>query len=146
MPIRLGGYANASEAAIQVGYQCACLLKDIVSPYLLRRLKVDVAADLPKKSEQVLFCKLTVPQCDAYQAYLNSKDCEAMRDGDLQVFSGIDQLRKICNHPDLANRNYLMQVSINYSNKSLQPCIQVANMFMCIIEGGIYVRPCKSLW
>ncbi|KAF9347150.1 hypothetical protein BGX34_003347, partial [Mortierella sp. NVP85] len=62
IPINLGGYANASNIQVQTAYKCACVLRDLINPYLLRRMKVDVASDMPKKSEQVLFCKLTPPQ------------------------------------------------------------------------------------
>ena len=53
VPINIGGYANASNVQVQTAYKCACVLRDLIDPYLLRRMKVDVAADLPKKSEQV---------------------------------------------------------------------------------------------
>ncbi len=60
--ITRGGYANASYADIHMAYECAKTLRDIISPYLLRRLKKDVSAQLPKKTEQVLFCKLSDQQ------------------------------------------------------------------------------------
>ncbi|KAF8427830.1 hypothetical protein EV426DRAFT_588482 [Tirmania nivea] len=108
VPIRIGGYANATNIQIQTGYQCACVLRDLVSPYLLRRLKVDVAADLPKKVEQVLFCKLTKVQRDLYEEFLKSNELKSIMDGKRQVLYGIDILRKICNHPDLVDRDKLI--------------------------------------
>lgn len=39
---------------VQTAYQCAVLLRELISPYLLRRLKKDVNAQLPKKTEQVM--------------------------------------------------------------------------------------------
>ncbi|KAK7753462.1 DNA repair protein rhp26 [Diatrype stigma] len=101
IPIRLGGYANATNLQIMTAQKCAETLKDTISPYLLQRLKVDVAADLPKKSEQVLFCKLTRPQQDAYELFLNSDEMSAIINRTRQSLYGIDILRKICNHPDL---------------------------------------------
>lgn len=101
IPIRQGGYANASNLQVQTAYKCAEILKDAISPYLLQRFKVDVAADLPKKSEQVLFCKLTKRQRKDYEAFLASSDMDAIMLGKRQVLYGIDILRKICNHPDL---------------------------------------------
>ena len=103
IPIRQGGYANASNLQVQTAYKCAEILKDAISPYLLQRFKVDVAADLPKKSEQVLFCKLTKRQRKDYQLFLDSGDMSAIMLGKRQVLYGIDILRKICNHPDLQN-------------------------------------------
>ena len=110
VPIRIGGYANATNVQIQTGYQCACLLRDLVAPYLLRRLKVDVAADLPKKVEQVLFCKLTKVQRDLYEEFLKGSELKSILDGNRQVLYGVDILRKICNHPDLTNKDILMKV------------------------------------
>ena len=101
IPIRQGGYANASNLQVQTAFQCAEILKDAISPYLLQRFKIDVAADLPKKSEQVLFCKLTKRQRSDYQRFLDSGDMDAILLGKRQVLYGIDILRKICNHPDL---------------------------------------------
>lgn len=101
VPIRLGGYANATNLQIMTAQKCAETLKDTISPYMLQRLKVDVAADLPKKSEQVLFCKLTRQQREAYQDYLQSDDMRAVINRTRDSFSGITALRKICNHPDL---------------------------------------------
>ncbi|KAI1085627.1 SNF2 family N-terminal domain-containing protein [Whalleya microplaca] len=101
IPIKLGGYANATNLQIMTAQKCAETLKDTISPYLLQRLKVDVAADLPKKSEQVLFCKLTRPQRDAYELFLKSEEMTSILNRTRQSLFGIDILRKICNHPDL---------------------------------------------
>lgn len=107
VPINIGGYANATNVQVQTAYKCAVVLRDMISPYLLRRMKVDVAADLPKKSEKVLFCKLTKVQREAYETFLKSKELESIMKGKRQVLYGIDILRKICNHPDLANKEIL---------------------------------------
>ncbi|KAF3064471.1 DNA repair protein rhp26 [Daldinia childiae] len=103
IPIRLGGYANATNLQIMTAQKCAEILKDTISPFLLQRLKVDVAADLPKKKEQVLFCNLTRPQRDAYEFFLQSKEMGAILVGSRNSLYGIDVLRKICNHPDLVD-------------------------------------------
>ncbi|KAI1768765.1 SNF2 family N-terminal domain-containing protein [Hypoxylon sp. FL1150] len=103
IPIRLGGYANASNLQIMTAQKCAEVLKDTISPYLIQRLKVDVAADLPKKTEQVLFCKLTPMQRDAYEMFLNSSEMAGILKGTRNSLYGIDILRKVCNHPDLIN-------------------------------------------
>ncbi len=107
IPIRLGGYANASNLQIRTATACAETLKDAISPYLLQRLKADVAADLPQKTERVLFCRLTWEQRRCYQGYLASGDVTAIMDGKVRSFAAIEKLRKICNHPDLENREHL---------------------------------------
>lgn len=40
---------------VQTAYRCACILRDTINPYLLRRLKADVKIQLPSKNEQVCF-------------------------------------------------------------------------------------------
>jgi DNA excision repair protein ERCC-6 len=50
---------------VQTAYKCAVALRDLINPYLLRRMKKDVLKSLPKKNEQVLFCKLTEEQREA---------------------------------------------------------------------------------
>ncbi|MCJ1281296.1 hypothetical protein MMC26_000614 [Xylographa opegraphella] len=107
IPIRQGGYANASNLQVQTASKCAEMLKDTISPYLLQRIKVDVAADLPKKTEQVLFCKLTRPQREAYENFLSSDEMSSILNGKRQVLYGVDMLRKICNHPDLQDHRVL---------------------------------------
>lgn len=117
IPIRQGGYANASNLAVQTAHKCAEALKDAVSPYLLQRFKIDVAADLPKKSEQVLFCKLTPLQRDRYEQFLGSGDLDAIMRGRRQVLYGVDLLRKICNHPDLtAHKQLSVKSDYDYGN------------------------------
>ena len=106
-PIKHGGYANASNLQVQTASRCAETLKDTISPYLLQRFKIDVAADLPKKTEQVLFCKLTKLQREAYEIFLASDDMKSILNGKRQVLFGIDILRKICNHPDLQDHRTL---------------------------------------
>lgn len=101
IPIKIGGYGNATNLQVMTAQKCAETLKDAISPYLLQRFKADVAADLPKKSEQVLFCKLTQPQRTAYESFLKSDEMAAILARTRQSLYGIDILRKICNHPDL---------------------------------------------
>uniref|UniRef100_A0A3Q2NX27 DNA excision repair protein ERCC-6 n=1 Tax=Fundulus heteroclitus TaxID=8078 RepID=A0A3Q2NX27_FUNHE len=103
VPITMGGYSNASPVQVQTAFKCACVLRDTINPYLLRRMKDDVKANLslPDKNEQVLFCRLTEEQRQVYQSFLDSKEVYQILNGDMQVFSGLIALRKICNHPDL---------------------------------------------
>ncbi|KAK7148462.1 hypothetical protein R3I93_012707 [Phoxinus phoxinus] len=103
VPITMGGYSNASPVQVQTAYKCACVLRDTINPYLLRRMKADVKANLslPDKNEQVLFCRLTEDQREVYQTFLDSKEVYQILNGDMHVFSGLIALRKMCNHPDL---------------------------------------------
>eukprot|EP00054_Salpingoeca_dolichothecata_P025480 m.178669 g.178669 ORF g.178669 m.178669 type:complete len:1122 (-) comp25371_c0_seq1:29-3394(-) len=104
VPMTQGSYANANPIQVQTAYKCACLLRDIINPYLLRRAKKDVDAqvNLPTKNEQVLFCNLTDDQRFLYEQFLKSKAVDDILHNQCRPFFGIDVLRKLCNHPDLA--------------------------------------------
>lgn len=65
-PLRVGGYAGASQLAVQAAYRCAVTLRGILAPLVLRRMKDSVGnetsmADV-EKTERVLFCRLTPHQ------------------------------------------------------------------------------------
>ncbi|XVF32372.1 hypothetical protein REPUB_Repub17cG0076400 [Reevesia pubescens] len=109
VPISVGGYANASPLQVSTAYRCAVVLRDLIMPYLLRRMKADVNAHLPKKTEHVLFCSLTAEQRSVYRAFLASSDVEQILDGSRNSLYGIDVMRKICNHPDLLEREHSCQ-------------------------------------
>ncbi|RUS74131.1 hypothetical protein EGW08_018111 [Elysia chlorotica] len=104
IPIVQGGYSNATQVQVETAYRCACVLRDTINPYLIRRMKADVKQNinLPGKNEQVLFCRLTDEQKNVYKEYLESRECNAILQGKFQIFAGLIMLRKICNHPDLS--------------------------------------------
>ncbi|KAI0998377.1 DNA repair and recombination protein [Podosphaera aphanis] len=115
-PIKQGGYANSTNLQILTATKCAETLKDAISPYLLQRLKVDVASDLPKKTEQVLLVKLTKPQREAYESFLASEEMSSILNRSRQSLYGIDILKKICNHPDLLEPNLKKDSRYRWAN------------------------------
>ncbi|XP_014212607.1 DNA excision repair protein ERCC-6-like [Copidosoma floridanum] len=109
-PITRGGYANASRLQEATALQVATMLKNAITPYMLRRTKYDVQhhVQLPDKNEQVLFCSLTEEQKQLYSQYLRSDDVSYVlherREGGMyraRLLVALTALRKICNHPDL---------------------------------------------
>lgn len=102
IPIKLGGFANASNLQVQTATECAQRLRDAIKPYLLQRFKADVAADLPPKVEKVLMCQLPPAQRKLYEMLLASAEMQDIQEN--QPLKGIDLLRKLCNHPDLIER------------------------------------------
>lgn len=72
-------------------------------------MKADVNAHLPTKTEHVLFCSLTAVQRSSYRAFLASSEVEQIFNGDRNSLYGIDVMRKICNHPDLLEREHAAQ-------------------------------------
>ncbi|KAK9701560.1 DNA repair protein rhp26 [Basidiobolus ranarum] len=130
IPINLGGFANANNFQVQTAYKCACILRDLINPYLLRRMKVDVATDLPKKSEQVLFCRLTPQQREAYESFLKSNEMESIFSGRRHALFGIDLVRKICNHPDLTIPDILRDKNTTYGQPEKSGKMQVVKALL----------------
>jgi non-specific serine/threonine protein kinase len=80
-------------------------LRDLVRPYILRRLKTDksVIADLPDKTEVKTFCPLSRKQAALYQQAVNDladrlEDLEGIERRGI-VFAFLMRLKQICNHP-----------------------------------------------
>jgi superfamily II DNA or RNA helicase len=73
-------------------------------PFLLRRLKKDVAADLPPKIEQVSFCELTAEQREVYQQVieasrkevLNAVGAQGLAKSRMVVLTALLRLRQVC--------------------------------------------------
>ena len=104
LPINIGGYTNASMFQVQTSYKCACNLRDLIKPFLLRRLKRSVLINngkLPDKKEEIVFCRITPYQRNLYETFISSDEVDAIIERRRNLLAGIDILRKICNHPDL---------------------------------------------
>jgi superfamily II DNA or RNA helicase len=96
------GYAKQLASASGNPY---APLRDLVRPYILRRLKTDrrVIADLPEKTEVKAFCPLTPKQAALYQAAVGElrEQLEAV-DGIKRrgvVLAFLMRFKQICNHP-----------------------------------------------
>lgn len=100
-PIVAGGYVGAGTLQVQTAYRCACVLRELLAGVLLRRIKADVAAELPAKQEHVLLCELSEYQRRLYEWILETDIIQSCLAGKRNVLAGIDLLRKVCNDPDL---------------------------------------------
>ena len=78
-------------------------LHKVLRPFILRRLKVDVEKQMPKKYEHVVTCKLSKRQRLLYNEFMSlSSTKEKLAEGRyMSVINILMQLRKVCNHPDL---------------------------------------------
>src|SRR5574344_2080758 len=87
-------------------------LKLQIYPFILRRMKRDVAKDLPDKVENVAYCELTPEQKDFYLDVLDSTKEELFKSIEqngleksrLSIFSALLRLRQICCHPRLYDK------------------------------------------
>ncbi len=98
-------------------------LKSQIYPFILRRMKRDVAKDLPDKIENVAFCELTPDQKDLYMQVFDSTKEELFKSIEtvgieksrMSIFSALLRLRQICCHPRLYDKEN--RLGINESGK-----------------------------
>ena len=89
-------------------------LRQKIRPFLLRRLKRDVMAELPDKQERVLTARMSSEQEKVYQAAmlrLRGRVDRVLREKGLgrgrgEVLAAITELREICCHPALVMDGY----------------------------------------
>ena len=80
-------------------------LRDLVRPYVLRRLKTDrsVISDLPEKTEVKAFCQLSRKQAALYQQAVNDLAETIENTAGIQrkgaVLAFLMRFKQICNHP-----------------------------------------------
>jgi len=80
-------------------------LKELVSPFILRRVKTDpnVIDDLPEKIEVKAYCNLTEEQASLYQNHINEVMDRIQNSDGIErhglVLSMLTKLKQICNHP-----------------------------------------------
>ncbi|PSS15691.1 DNA helicase [Actinidia chinensis var. chinensis] len=89
-------------------------LHAILKPFMLRRVKKDVVSELTTKTEVTVHCKLSSRQQAFYQAIKNKISLAELFDRNrghlsedkmLNLMNIVIQLRKVCNHPELFERN-----------------------------------------
>ncbi len=88
-------------------------LQKMVSPFIMRRLKMDVLKDLPDKLEEVRYVKFDKKQQTVYDAQvahmqelLGAQDNETFNKNKLKVLAELTRLRQICCDPSLCFENY----------------------------------------
>jgi len=104
-------FANPLQGAVEgkskLSEELVKRLHSIMRPFVLRRLKKDVAKQLPGKYEHEVPCRLSRRQQLLYEEFMarSSTRCLMTRKGDgvsfLSMMNVVMQLRKVCNHPDL---------------------------------------------
>lgn len=85
------------------------LLLRVIKPFILRRTKDTVAADLPEKQESIIHCEMTKPQAavyarlrDHYRAeILSAVDEAGLNRSKMKVLEGLLRLRQVACHPGL---------------------------------------------
>jgi SNF2 family DNA or RNA helicase len=89
-------------------------LRKIIKPFILRRTKEMVAADLPPMTEHTVFCDMTEEQFTAYDkeksairnSILQNIENEGIEKSAIVALQGLMKLRQLSNHPVLVYEDY----------------------------------------
>jgi SNF2 family DNA or RNA helicase len=80
-------------------------LKNLIQPFVLRRLKTDatIIQDLPAKNEMKVFCNLTAEQASLYEAVVKEMLEKIAKSAGIErkglVLATLLKLKQVCNHP-----------------------------------------------
>ena len=107
-------------------------LKSQIFPFILRRMKRDVAKDLPDKIESVAYCELTSDQKDLYLQVLDSTKEELFKSIEtvgleksrMSIFSALLRLRQICCHPRLYDKEGKLGIDESGKFEQLQDMLE----------------------
>ncbi|WP_430614732.1 SNF2-related protein [Flavobacterium sp. JP2137] len=130
--------------------ETAQLLNKIISPFILRRTKEQVAKELPDKTESVIFCEMGKEQRQVYDSFknkyrdylLNKIDENGIEKSQMYVLEGLTKLRQICNSTALINSeedygNYSAKLEIlieNIKEKTGKHKILVFSQFVKMLQ------------
>ncbi|HRK54844.1 MAG TPA: SNF2-related protein [Cyclobacteriaceae bacterium] len=89
-------------------------LNAIIKPFILRRLKAQVATDLPEKVENIYYTDMTPEQEERYEevkAHYRHKildliEKEGINNSRFTLLEGLTKLRQLSNHPKMIDPNY----------------------------------------
>lgn len=88
----------------------AAELQNKIRPFMLRRTKLQVAPELPEKTEMILYCEMAEDQRNMYKAYekefrdyISATTHDELNKNSMNVLRGLTKLRQICDAPVLAD-------------------------------------------
>jgi SNF2 family DNA or RNA helicase len=89
-------------------------LQQKIAPFILRRTKKQVAAELPEKTEMILYCPMETEQRKIYDVYekefrefISAETDDEIKKNSMHVLRGLTRLRQICNSPVLLEEEKL---------------------------------------
>ena len=113
------------------------ILRSLVQPFILRRLKTDktIIQDLPEKQEMNVFCGLSAEQGQIYQKLVDDSlkkidEAEGIQRHGL-ILTLLLKLKQVCNHP----AQYLKQKRIDKSERSGK-LLRLEEMLEEVVEEG----------
>uniref|UniRef100_H3GUQ8 Protein PHOTOPERIOD-INDEPENDENT EARLY FLOWERING 1 n=1 Tax=Phytophthora ramorum TaxID=164328 RepID=H3GUQ8_PHYRM len=141
--------AQQGDNGVEGGKDLVTQLHGIIRPFVLRRLKKDVAKQLPGKFEHVITCQLSRRQRFLYEDFISRSTTRRAMFGRgkgrganfMSMMNVLMQLRKVCNHPDLFEPRPI-------SSPLDMPSIRVRVPSRCgyLVDEIVNERPRVALW
>ena len=101
-------------------------LKELINPFILRRLKKDVIDELPDKIEKKFMVEMEKNQKAVYQSYIKEvrQKLYSGEDNKITVFSYLTKLRQLCLDPSLILDDYVgrsakIEAALNIVNMAI---------------------------
>ena len=101
-------------------------LKELIKPFILRRLKKDVIDELPDKIEKKFMVEMEKNQKAVYQSYIKEvrQKLYSGEDNKITVFSYLTKLRQLCLDPSLILDDYVgrsakIEAALNIVNMAI---------------------------
>lgn len=126
------------------------LLSKVITPFMLRRTKEQVATELPEKTESIIFCEMEKEQRAVYNTYknqyrdylLNKIDENGVEKSQMYILEGLTKLRQICNstalipsEEDFGNYSVKLEALIeNIKEKTENHKILVFSQFVKMLQ------------
>lgn len=138
MPGYLGSrdeFAKRYESPVEAReHDASTLLRCAIGPFVLRRLKADVLADLPEKTESVVYAQMDAKQKKLYLAsqdrlalQIQHQEDKDLKKEKLKILAELTKLRQICCDPSLCFEGY------DGSSAKLETCMELVSQ---AIDGG----------
>jgi SNF2 family DNA or RNA helicase len=91
-------------------------LQHLITPFVLRRSKSEVARELPPVSEQYIYCEMNDSQAEIYETekskarnlILDNISKFGIEKSSIVILQSLTRLRQIANHPVLTDENYVL--------------------------------------
>lgn len=138
MPGYLGSrdeFAKRYESPVEAReHDASTLLRCAIGPFVLRRLKAEVLADLPEKTENVVYAQMDAKQKKLYLAsqdrlalQIQHQEDKDLKKEKLRILAELTKLRQICCDPSLCYEGY------DGSSAKLETCMELVSQ---AIDGG----------
>ncbi|KAI7472598.1 DNA excision repair protein [Hortaea werneckii] len=136
LPLKMGQSHDATYSQLAKSRRTATkLVQNLLPPYFLRRTKELIKAQLPKKSDRVVFCPMTPVQLEAYDNFCSSEAVTCIREASELCTCGSGKKAGYCCNTLIEVRGELIKWQ-HYVFPALMTLQKIANHIALLLPGG----------